>query len=108
MNNNGVCDSYFDECTRHTAVTDVAEDGVWINGHASCEVPFRSINCAQIAGNCQYSQPDEFPLVRRQPEYLIEAFKKNAGGQRYYYRITVRGYGMRTGTRVMLQEVYTP
>jgi type IV pilus assembly protein PilX len=65
-------------------------------------------NCGQILGNCNYSQPDELPLVRRQPEYLIEAFQKDVGGSRYYYRITVRGYGMRSGTRVLVQEVYTP
>ncbi|MDP2835105.1 MAG: PilX N-terminal domain-containing pilus assembly protein [Pseudomonadota bacterium] len=67
-----------------------------------------NINCGQIPGNCLYSQPAQLPLVRRQPEYLIEAYEKNVGGLRYYYRITVRGYGMRTGTRVMVQEVYTP
>jgi len=67
-----------------------------------------NINCGQIPGNCLYSQPAPLPLVRRQPEYLVEAFEKNVGGLRYYYRITVRGYGMRSGTRVMVQEVYTP
>jgi len=65
-------------------------------------------NCAQIPGSCNYLQPEQLPLVRRQPEYLIEAFQKDVGGSRFYYRITVRGYGMRSGTRVMLQEVYTP
>lgn len=65
-------------------------------------------NCSQIPGNCQYAQPGLLPLVRRQPEYLIESFQKDVGGSRFYYRITVRGYGMRSGTRVMLQEVYTP
>lgn len=66
-------------------------------------------NCAAIKGNCQYSQPDLLPLVRRQPEYLIEPATKNNGGDTlYYYRITVRAYGMRGGTRVLLQEVYTP
>ena len=71
------------------------------------ELPF-NINCTLRPGTCQYLQPSLLPLVRRQPEYLIEAFEKSSGGQRYYYRITVRGYGMRTGTRVMLQEIYTP
>lgn len=65
-------------------------------------------NCAQIPGSCNYSQPAKLPLVRRQPEYLIEAFQKDVGGSRFYYRITVLGYGMRIGTRVMLQEVFTP
>ncbi|MDD5388421.1 MAG: PilX N-terminal domain-containing pilus assembly protein [Gallionellaceae bacterium] len=65
-------------------------------------------NCGQIPGSCNYAQPGRLPLVRRQPEYLIEAFQKNVGGSRFYYRITVRGYGMRSGTRIMLQEVYTP
>jgi len=58
-----------------------------------------------------YVLPAALPLVTRQPEYLIESFSPkdtNATPLRYYYRITVRGYGMRPGTRVMLQEVYTP
>jgi Tfp pilus assembly protein PilX len=67
-----------------------------------------NINCSQILGTCQYSQPLLLPLVQRQPEYLIEAFEKNVAGSRFYYRITARGYGVRSGTRVMLQEVYTP
>lgn len=65
-------------------------------------------NCGQIPGSCNYSQPGLLPLVRRQPEYLIEAFEKDVSGNKFYYRITVRGYGMRPGTRVTLQEVYAP
>lgn len=61
-----------------------------------------------VTVNAGYSGPDELPLVRRPPEYLIEAFQKTVGGPRYYYRITVRAYGQRSGTRVMLQEVYAP
>jgi Tfp pilus assembly protein PilX len=92
----------------HDADTEGISGGTKRYGFASGGVLLFNINCTQIPGSCQYSQPDELPLVRRQPEYLIEAFVKNSGGQRYYYRITVRGYGMRTGTRVMLQEIYTP
>ncbi len=92
----------------HTAGTQGITGGTKRYGYAAGGVLSFNINCGQIAGSCQYSQPGELPLVRRQPEYLIEAFVKNTGGQRYYYRITVRGYGMRTGTRVMLQEIYTP
>lgn len=63
----------------------------------------------QLAFNPAYALPAvKLPLVTRQPEYLIETFPLKAGDDRYYYRITVRGYGMRGGTRVMLQEVYTP
>ena len=59
--------------------------------------------------NAIYVLPSALPLVQRQPEYLIEGFQKSAAGMtRFYYRITARGYGMRTGTRVMLQEVYSP
>lgn len=61
-----------------------------------------------LAFNPGYVLPDMLPLVRRQPEYLIESYKpKVAVPGRFYYRITVRGYGIRNGTRVMLQEVYT-
>ena len=62
----------------------------------------------QIAVSNTYALPTALPLVLRQPEYLIESFGQKPGNDRYYYRITVRGYGMRSGTRVMLQEVYTP
>jgi type IV pilus assembly protein PilX len=61
-----------------------------------------------LAVNAPYSLPGPVPLVSRQPEYLIESFPQKAGDNKFYYRITVRGYGMRAGTRVMLQEVYTP
>lgn len=54
-----------------------------------------------------YQLPARLPLVSRQPEYLIESYAKKADGN-YYYRITVRGYGVRPGTRVMVQEIYTP
>lgn len=63
----------------------------------------------QLAVKSEYALPDSgLPLVTRQPEYLIETFPLKSGDNHYYYRITVRGYGMRGGTRVMLQEVYTP
>ena len=62
----------------------------------------------QVAFSAPYSLPTALPLVQRQPEYLIESFKRKPGNNYDYYRITVRGYGMRSGTRVMLQEVYTP
>jgi Tfp pilus assembly protein PilX len=67
--------------------------------------------CTAIPGDCNYSQPTLLPLVGRQPEYLIEPFQKPVAGEttpHYFYRITVRGYGMRSGTRVMLQEIYRP
>ncbi len=64
---------------------------------------------AQLSFNAAYVLPAApLPLVSRQPEYLIESFPLKPGNSKYYYRITVRGYGMLRGTRVMLQEVYTP
>ena len=69
----------------------------------------RAAGGTQLAFNAAYVLPvSKLPLLTRQPEYLIETFPLKAGDDRYYYRITVRGYGMRGGTRVMLQEVYTP
>ena len=56
-----------------------------------------------------YVLPAALPLVSAQPEYLIESLTKPGdydGYNYFYYRITVRGYGMRSGTRVILQEVY--
>lgn len=67
----------------------------------------RAVGGTQLAFNPAYVLPAALPLVSRQPEYLIETFAQK-GDNRFYYRITVRGYGMRAGTRVMLQEVYTP
>lgn len=64
----------------------------------------------KLAFDAAYALPGKLPLVSRQPEYLIESYyqKRIKGIDRYYYRITVRGYGMRNGTRVLLQEMYTP
>lgn len=62
----------------------------------------------QLAFNPLYVLPAALPLVSRQPEYLIETYSQKSFNNHYYYRITVRGYGMRPGTRVMLQEIYTP
>jgi len=63
---------------------------------------------AQIAGSCNYGATRTTAFGARQPEYLIEAFQKDVGGSRFYYRITVRGYGVRSGTQVRAQEVYSP
>jgi type IV pilus assembly protein PilX len=64
--------------------------------------PALGVNVAYI------SPPDGIPLVRRQPEYLIESFPKgcDVSASVFYYRINVRAYGMRNGTLVKLQEVY--
>ena len=62
----------------------------------------------KIIVNPLYVLPSALPLVSAQPEYLIESIPQKIGDNKYYYRITVRGYGMRSGTLVMLQEVYTP
>ena len=63
-----------------------------------------------VSFDSAYVLPAILPLVSRQPEYLIESYypKNILGETRYYYRISVRGYGVRSGTRVLLQEVYTP
>lgn len=60
--------------------------------------------------NNAYIKPGKMPLVNRQPEYLIEAFPENCNvyASTFYYRISVRAYGMRSGTRVFLQEIYKP
>ncbi|MDO9227269.1 MAG: PilX N-terminal domain-containing pilus assembly protein [Pseudomonadota bacterium] len=57
-----------------------------------------------------YVAPAQLPLVRRQPEYLIESFPENCNvyANVYYYRISARAYGVRNGTRVILQEIYKP
>lgn len=69
----------------------------------------RDAGGAQFEAYGDYKVPENgLPLVSRQPEYLIETFPLKPGDSHYYYRITVRGYGMRSGTRVVLQEVYTP
>lgn len=48
--------------------------------------------------------------VTRQPEYLVEYFKrKSSGGQEAdAYRITARGFGYSIRTQVVLQTVYSP
>lgn len=71
--------------------------------------PIGRAGTTQLVCNPAYALPTAgLPLVSRQPEYLIETFPQKAGDSHYYYRITVRGYGIRNSTRVMIQEVYTP
>lgn len=57
-----------------------------------------------------YTAP-ALPAAVPPPTYLIEAMKKNppgAGGERTYYRITVRAQGAQLGTVVQLQEIFRP
>lgn len=80
-----------------------------LEGQAADEKVVGHADTAQLIVNAAYNPPTAgLPLVSRQPEYLIESFSPKPLDTHYYYRITVRGYGMRPGTRVMLQEVYTP
>jgi len=53
------------------------------------------------------------PLPAKLPRYIIEALPYNkpgeaadTDGQTYCYRITAMGFGMRDGTKVVLQTVY--
>lgn len=65
---------------------------------------------AELGVGVGYTAPAKLPLLRRQPEYLIEPFPENCNVYAgvYYYRISARAYGMRSGTRVILQEIYKP
>lgn len=55
--------------------------------------------------------PSDLPAGVPNPTYLIEGFARTPpgwGGTEYYYRITVRAQGAKTGTVVWLEEVYKP
>jgi type IV pilus assembly protein PilX len=55
--------------------------------------------------------PATLPAGVPNPTYLIEGFPRTPpgwGGVEYYYRITVRAQGAKTGTVVWLEEVYKP
>jgi type IV pilus assembly protein PilX len=47
------------------------------------------------------------PGVSRQPEYLIELFRRNTFGG-YVFRITARGFGRGPNTEVVLQTYFKP
>ncbi|MCU0841801.1 MAG: PilX N-terminal domain-containing pilus assembly protein [Thiobacillaceae bacterium] len=62
----------------------------------------RTIDYGEITGAAAIEGVDA------QPRYIIEGYRKQTPGQgdSYYYRITVRATGARSGTVVMLQEVF--
>ncbi|MEY4763497.1 MAG: hypothetical protein RI907_170 [Pseudomonadota bacterium] len=66
------------------------------------------IDCASFTGAVPlgtYTGASKIPGVARQPEYLIEQFRKDSKTGDIY-RITARGFGYRTGTEVVMQSYF--
>jgi len=88
--------------------------GRWNDSVASkpSRTPVGTSNCS-FTGGVPLGTFTGAPAVRgvaRQPEYLVEYFKrKNSGGQEAdAYRITTRGFGYALRTQIVLQSVYSP
>lgn len=132
-NDSTTCESGFcyngagmDESGTSWLTTPVWDAGYWVTtAGASCQAAANKViwysdeNCGgnrpfSLISNCSwaigtYTEPSALPLVTRQPQYLIEGFQKSGEGEiKYYYRITTRAWGARSGTVVTLQSVFTP
>jgi type IV pilus assembly protein PilX len=66
-----------------------------------------SANCGSFTGAVPlgtFTGADAMVGVSQQPEYLIEAIRSVSDG--YVFRITARGFGMRTGAEVVVQSYF--
>jgi type IV pilus assembly protein PilX len=95
----GLCDG---------AVTQALPTKVWEPGSALWSNAVRYGTYTKPLGQDTH----DFPAVVTQPQYLIEEFLMQDGGEAgtaaYYYRITARGYGASSDTVVTLQTIYRP
>jgi type IV pilus assembly protein PilX len=75
--------------------------------------PVSTTNCSTFTGAVPMGTYTGAPIIRgvaKQPEYLLEFFKRvQIGGKTINaYRITARGFGYTTRTQVVLQSVFIP
>jgi type IV pilus assembly protein PilX len=75
--------------------------------------PIGTTNCSTFTGAVPMGTYTGAPIIRgvaKQPEYLLEFFKRvQIGGKTInLYRITARGFGYTTRTQVVLQSVFIP
>jgi type IV pilus assembly protein PilX len=96
----------------------VAKGGMWMGPRKSgnpvlgfSDKPSReggAVNCDSFSGGVPLGTFTGRPpllAVSRQPEYLIEYFRRGAS---HYFRITARGFGYRPETEVVLQTYFRP
>lgn len=89
--------------------------GLWNEAVANKpgRLPVNSTNCSTFTGAVPMGTYTGAPIIRgvaKQPEYLIEFFKRaQIGGKTAnLYRITARGFGYTSRTQVVLQSVFIP
>nr|WP_315231266.1 PilX N-terminal domain-containing pilus assembly protein [uncultured Albidiferax sp.] len=76
-------------------------------------VPVSTANCSTFTGAVPVGTYTGAPIIRgvaKQPEYILEFFKRNQIGGKTVnlYRITARGFGYTNRTQVVLQSVFIP
>jgi type IV pilus assembly protein PilX len=62
-------------------------------------------NCTTFLGGVPFGAftgASAVPGVSKQPEYLIEVFRR--GTDNFFFRVTARGYGLRQNTEVVMQS----
>lgn len=117
---NGQCffiDTYYQNASYATSSTSsgtgepwwpVVKGGKW-NDDLSSKPTALNTNCAfdGAVPYGTYSGRTNLPGVSRQPEYLIELFRRNDFGGSVF-RITARGFGRGSSTEVVLQSYFKP
>lgn len=80
--------------------------GRWADSAASNPVQNPAANCANFAGGVPlgtFTGARQVAGVELQPEYMIEAIRRGE----WFFRVTARGFGYRSGTEVVLQSYFT-
>jgi type IV pilus assembly protein PilX len=96
----------------------VAKGGMWMGSRKSGDTVYTfsdkpsreegAVNCDSFVGAVSLGTFTGRPpllAVSRQPEYLIEYFRR---GATHYFRITARGFGYLPNTEVVLQSYFRP
>ena len=84
----------------------VAQGGQWNNAASTKPSAGNATACTTFDGAVPlgtFTGSAAVAGVARQPEYLIEPIRR---GESFFFRITARGFGYRTGTEVVLQSYF--
>jgi len=80
--------------------------GLWNDQANAKPKPKNSGTCATFTGSVPlgtFTGTDQMVGVAQQPEYIIELIPR---GQNPFFRITARGFGLRSGAEVVVQSYY--
>lgn len=83
-----------------------SKGGLWNKGANAKPKPKQSGTCATFTGGVPlgtFTGTNQMVGVAQQPEYIIELIPR---GQNPFFRITARGFGLRTGAEVVLQSYF--